>query len=189
MIAFFVLNLRETRLAEQGSEIAFNSKASEYIGAIRQESAKHPQTIRALKALFDSSQAVTRHEFRTFTTIPLDSNPSVQALGWIPRVVHSERSRYEAQARGFAPGFQITERREDGALIPATERAEYYPVYFIEPYAGNEAALGFDLASESVRRDTLQRATDTAVLAVSGPTTLVQDTGQQPSLVMYLPIY
>jgi PAS domain S-box-containing protein len=187
--AFFALNLRETRLAEQATEIAFYSQANAYISAIRQESAKRPQAVRALKAFFDSSETVTRQEFRTFTTILLEANPSIQALEWVPRVVHSERTRYEAKARGFVSGFHITERREDGVLIPATERAEYLPVYFVEPFTDNELALGFDLASESVRREALQRARDTAGLATSGPVTLVQETGHQLSRVMYLPIY
>jgi len=32
-------------------------------------------------------------------------------------------------------------------MIPAAPRAQYFPVYLVEPYEGNETALGFDLAS------------------------------------------
>ena len=51
-----------------------------------------------------------------------------------------------ARTEGF-PDFQFTERIAQGKMKRAERRKEYFPVYFVEPYKGNEMALGFDLAS------------------------------------------
>ena len=61
-------------------------------------------------------------------------------------VPSSEREAYEAAVRteGFS-GFFISEIDDNGAMLPATGRDVYYPVSFVEPLEGNEAALGFDL--------------------------------------------
>jgi CHASE1-domain containing sensor protein len=58
------------------------------------------------------------------------------------------REAYEKMARedGFTD-FQIREIVTRGKMKRADRRAEYFPVYFVEPYKGNEIALGFDLAS------------------------------------------
>ena len=67
------------------------------------------------------------------------------------------RQRYESEARrdGFR-ALQFTDT-SDGRMGPAGKREEYFPVYFVEPFKGNEKALGFDLASNPARRERAQR--------------------------------
>jgi PAS domain S-box-containing protein len=140
-------------------------------------------------ALYQATEQVTREEFHVFASNLLESDPSVQALEWIPRVGRLQRSRYEEQARTAIPGFRISQWNKNGTLVTAPPRDEYFPVYFAEPYVGNESALGFDLASETVRREALHRARDSGQIAVSGRITLVQETGNQAAVLVYLPIY
>ncbi len=189
LLLFFGLRHWDTRLAEGNVRTEFYTDASDRIGAIRRESDKHVQALQALAAFHEASQLVTRHEFQTFATKILETNPSIHAVEWVPRVSHTQRTRFEEEARESVPGYNITELREDGVLVPAMPRDEYYPVYFIEPNVGNEPALGFDLASEPVRREALQRARDTGQVAASGPITLVQQATQQAAFLVYLPIY
>jgi CHASE1-domain containing sensor protein len=99
-----------------------------------------------------------------------------------------QRRRFEAEARTAIPGFRISQRGENGALVAATPRDEYSPVLFVEPNAGNEPALGFDLASEQVRREALHRARESGRIALSGPITLVQEKENQAALIAFLPI-
>ena len=74
-------------------------------------------------------------------------------------------------------------------MIRAGSRDEYYPVFFVNPYKGNNAAFGFDLGSNKVRHAALEKARDTGKLTVSGRITLVQETGKQFGFLTFLPIY
>ena len=131
-----------------------------------------------------------RHEFQTFVAGSLARLPGIQALEWIPRVPAAQRAAYEAtaQRQGF-PTFQITERNDRGKIGRATPRAEYYPVYYVEPRAGNESAMGFDLASDSlVRLPALQQARDTGRAVATARIRLVQEHGQQFGFLVYVPV-
>ncbi|NJO50717.1 MAG: hypothetical protein HC840_16150 [Leptolyngbyaceae cyanobacterium RM2_2_4] len=50
-------------------------------------------------------------------------------------------------------------------------------------------ALGFDLASDAIRRSALERARDTGAIAISGRVELVQETQRQFGFLVILPIY
>src|SRR5206468_3801133 len=76
-----------------------------------------------------------------------------------------------------------------GEVVRAAARDVYFPVYFLEPYQGNEAALGFDLASEPIRLEALDRARDSGEVAVTAKVALVQDVTRQSGLVVVVPIY
>jgi len=179
----------ERQAAANEFESRFQLDAQEILGAIRRELGSDLQTLRALGALYEASERVTRQEFRAFVGKLLESNGTLQALEWIPRVHLADRARYEESARPAMAGFEITERGADGSLIPAPPREVYYPVYFVEPLAGNETAAGFDLGSEPVRRQALERARDTGQMAASGPLVLIQETTEQYAFLACLPIY
>jgi PAS domain S-box-containing protein len=144
----------------------------------------------SIKGLFDSSETVDRQGFQLFVQRLFDRHSGIQALEWIPRVTDARRSLYETAARraGFAE-FQITERQNQGQMVPAGWREEYFPVYYVEPYAGNELALGFDLASNSDRRTAIDRSRDTGQLTASARLTLVQEQGKQYGVVVFVPVY
>jgi PAS domain S-box-containing protein len=179
----------ETHDEAQRLRSRFQLDARERVEAIRRELDTHLQVLRSMGALYQASEQVTREEFRVFARELLEAVPSIQALEWAPRVGRLLRKRYEEQARTTFPNFRITQRDKDGALVAAPSREEYFPVYIVEPYVGNESALGFDLASETVRRETLYRARDSGRITVSGPITLVQEKENQTALLAYLPIY
>ena len=74
-------------------------------------------------------------------------------------------------------------------MIEASRRAEYFPVYYVEPLIGNRAAAGFDLASNPVRLAALERARDTGEPVTTGRITLVQETGRQFGFLIFFPVY
>src|SRR6185369_8238167 len=106
------------------------------------------------------------------------------------RVTDSERAGYEERARadGLAD-FQITEAGANGRTVAAQHRREYFPVYFVESFSGTRRALGFDLASEPIRREALDRARDTGRAAASDPLTLIRRRESEPSFVVLVPVY
>ena len=148
------------------------------------------QALDWIAGFYAGSQKVERDEFHTLLRTYLKDKPGIQALEWIPRVTHSERVAYEAAARedGF-PDFQITERKEQQQIVQAGQRKEYFPVYFVEPYKGNETVLGFDLASDPVRLKALQKSRDTGQIVATARITLVQEATDQFGFLVFKPIY
>lgn len=138
-----------------------------------------------------SDNQVSATEFALFAQRSLSSYPGIQALEWAPRILPEGRSQYEST---LPPGsLGITESDDYGNLRRARERPEnevYIPVTYIEPLQGNQAALGYDLASDPTRRLALERARDTGKLAATARIRLVQETADaQYSFLVFLPIY
>ena len=146
--------------------------------------------LHSIESFFGSSVNVGRQEFKSFVSRWFLRHRGIQALSWNPRVLDTERTAYEQAARrnGFT-NFQITEQNGQGELARAAPRAEYAPVYYLEPYVGNESALGFDVASDPIRREALNQARDTGKPRATDATTLVQDAELKPGFLVFLPIY
>ncbi|MEW6113108.1 MAG: CHASE domain-containing protein [Thermodesulfobacteriota bacterium] len=171
-------------------ESGFERAAEARSVAVKEEIDKDLMRLQSLAAFHKSSERITRQQFQTFAQTLSKDGGGIQALEWIPRVSDAERARYEEEARleGF-PNFRITEMNAEGKLIPAASRPEYYPVFYVEPYAGNEAAIGFDLASDPVRKEALDSAMETGEMVASEPLVLVQETGHQYGFLVFLPVY
>ena len=106
----------------------------------------------------------------------LARNHAIQALEWIPRVPKRSRQKYEEEARhGGFRSFEFTERLSSVQMVRAGEREEYFPVFFVAPFQGNEKALGFDLASDPVRRQALQSSADSGQMVATNRIKLVQE--------------
>jgi signal transduction histidine kinase/CheY-like chemotaxis protein/CHASE1-domain containing sensor protein len=148
------------------------------------------EVLHTIRSLYGTSEVVERKQFHDFVERGLNQQLDIQALEWIPRVSASERPTYEERARndGF-PQFQFLERQVDGNLAPVAPRAEYFPVYFVEPYEGNEAALGFDLASSPTRLEALNRSRDSGKAVATARITLVQAEEDKFAFLVFLPVY
>lgn len=53
---------------------------------------------------------MSSESFARFVAPFLTRSRVLQAVEWIPRVTPRDREAFEARARAWAPGFQITER-------------------------------------------------------------------------------
>jgi diguanylate cyclase (GGDEF)-like protein/PAS domain S-box-containing protein len=63
------------------------------------------------------------------------------------------------------------------------------PVKFIEPLQGNETALGYDLYSNQIRREAIDKARDTGEVATTARINLVQAGTDKFGLLAFMPIY
>lgn len=117
----------------------------------------------------------------------------IQALEWIPRVRHEERAAFEATATRMHPhaltAYEITELDTEGNLVSAGPRAEYFPVLCVSPVEGNEKALGYDLGSETRRREALECGRDSGMLAATPGIQLVQAGKSHYGFLVYHPVY
>ena len=122
----------------------------------------------------------------------LTSYPGIQALEWAPVVANSERAAFETALKqaGYTD-FTITERStaKQSGLKPAEPRSHYVPVTYLQPWEGNELALGYDLISDSTRRSALETARDTGHITASGRIRLVQESKDQFGFLVFLPLY
>ena len=141
------------RLERERAEAQFNQAAADRIFAIQRTVDTHLEVLRSIVAFYNGSNFVDRGEFATFVGTALTRYPSIHALEWAPRISAAERAEHEAQTHqeGFS-GYRITERTPQGRMQRAGERPAYSPVYYVEPFAGNQVAFGFDLASNPTRR-------------------------------------
>jgi signal transduction histidine kinase len=151
---------------------------------------QYTETLLALGDFYAASgPEVTAMEFSQFVQRVTTSYPGIQALEWAPQVLERDRTAYEGELQAQRLGAtQITEQNGAGRLIPAGQRPEYFPVTYIEPWPGNEVALGFDLLSDRVRSQALQQSRRTGKLTATAPIRLVQEPENQWGFLVFLPV-
>ena len=115
----------------------------------------------------------------------LCKNRGVQAWEWVPELPAAAREEFETGARVvWGPDYHIWEKNAAGAAVAAGDRDFYYPVALVNPEAGNESAIGFDLGSDKARRAGLEEARDSRLSAAVVPVTLVQEKEKQLGLLL-----
>ena len=102
--------------------------------------------------IHDANGHVTREGFHRFVEKSLNRFSMIQALEWAPKVDGAYRAGFESAQRKDIPDFEIRERNAARQIQRAGERSSYYPVTYVEPLAGNELVVGFDLASNLILR-------------------------------------
>jgi len=153
--AFYVTRDLYRSVAEQ----EFDRQASHYVLALRKATDRHLELVQSAADLFGGTERVTgRWDLFTFAKDRLAYYPGLQAMGWVPVVPEEERETYvrRAEADGLR-GFTFSEITGTSATVSAARRRYHLPLYFIEPYEGNEDLLGLDLASMPEVRTALQK--------------------------------
>jgi CHASE1-domain containing sensor protein len=130
---------------------------------------------------------VNRAEFKTYyESVALNAGQlkGVQGVGFSRWIPPQELKAYEQTIRsqGFN-GFQVR---------PVGKRDHYSSIEFLEPFDWrNQRAFGFDMYSEAVRRQAMERARTSGSASLSGKVRLVQETDEdlQRGALIYVPIY
>ena len=183
--------ISELKSVELNIRLSLQEKSLERLQGIRQEIHEYLNMNIAIGALFHASQEVTREEVTIFVSHYFTTHHhSIQALEWIPIVQSSEKEEFIKRAHddGFAD-FQFREKNQVGEMVLVGSRAEYYPVYYLEPLSGNEKALGYDLGSDSTRLDAILRARESGKLSATGRINLVQKSNIEPGILIFEPVY
>ncbi len=140
----------------------------------------------ATRALVAAHPDLDAGAFRAFVAqLALDARyPGIQGVGFSLRVPADEREVVESTLRAHGqPDFRIW---------PDDPRDELHTIAFLEPLdRRNHAAIGYDMFTDPVRREAMERARDTGEAAASGRVTLVQeiDEHKQAGFLIYLPVY
>jgi len=181
----FVRTYEERRVAAD-----FQTEAVERIDRFEGSVDHALDRLTAVGAYFDASGNLDRARFARLTRSFVDTDSPIKALEWVPRVAEAQRGAYIAAARrdGFA-GFDFTERNSQGAMTPASRRPEYFPIFFLEPFAGNEKAMGYDLMSDDTRRKTLEEAALAGRAYATSRLNLVQGGSDGYGVLVARPVY
>ncbi len=182
------LNMREASFLAW--EVQFNQKISENMLILKGKLETNRRVLESISLYFGTTEDISREKFKKIVTPILRDHNFIQSLEWIPLVKRYERSEYEMMAKiDGLDDFNIKEINDNGKLVKSNERSEYFPVYFVEPYVGNENALGLDLSSETKRRKALNYARYTGEITATEKIILVQEKKKSAGLLMFSPVF
>jgi diguanylate cyclase len=148
---------------EQGRiDAALHRRADAVTAALERASDHYVHVVQSIADFHKAAGHVDRGAFQLFVKGALARDPGIRILGWMPRVTAFERPEYEAGTRrGGQESFEFKAWGQAGERRRAPERAEYYPMLFVEPEQGNERMLGLDFASNPRWGRELDRAART----------------------------
>lgn len=164
----------------------FEFKAHEIAQAIEDQMLVYEQVLRGGVAFFDSSDSISREEWKTYVDkLNISKHwPGIQGLGYSVPIKPEELEKHIAQIR--SEGFP------DFTVKPPGERDLYTSIIFLEPFDWrNKRAFGYDMWSNEMRREAMRKSAETGEAIASGLITLVQETDDdiQKGFLLYLPVY
>jgi signal transduction histidine kinase/CHASE1-domain containing sensor protein/ActR/RegA family two-component response regulator len=177
-----------SKLTQEQDRINFDRTAQEIQDQIRLRIETSIALLRSGTGLFAASDNVTTKEFERFVKqIELDKNyPGVLGIGFGLRFSAHEKANVIADMQRQG----VTDFHVSPADPP---RSEYIAILYLQPQSdANKAAIGFDMASNDVRRQAMEAARDSGQPKASGRVTLVQEhelRENQPGFLIYVPVY
>lgn len=177
---------RLDEVTNQARRDAFILKTSEITLRIDERFKAHRQVLTGARALFHSSNNVSREEWRTYVdALHLQAfYPGIQGIGFAAYIRQSQLRAHQESVR--AEGFP------DYQVHPPGLRAEYGAITFIEPFDWrNQRAFGYDMLAEPVRRQAMLRSLELGLPVLSGKVRLLQETASAPQagVLLYLPFF
>ncbi|HEV7391853.1 MAG TPA: EAL domain-containing protein [Burkholderiales bacterium] len=186
------LSLLCWRIAEDRVQLDAISKVDAAISdasdAIQDRLRSTYDVLYGVQGLFRASENVTREEFERYLTgLNLaERHPTIRTINFSRRVALAEKEAFVLRERGDRS--LLTADYPEFAIKPQGERADYLPIVYIWPLAGNQNAYGLDLLSEE-RRESAERAIDQNRPVLSARLTLATDPTRQAAFSIRLPIY
>lgn len=170
---------------------ALESTADTIAAHLGRRAVAHREILASLARMYEISPDLDYADFEHLTTVTLRDNPDIFALSLNPLVSAADRTAFEdrMRARTGQARYRISERASSGEMVDASPRPHYVPVGFIAPMKGNERALGFDINSNPLRSNALERAMATRGMALTAPIPLIQESSSRPGMLAMTPAY
>lgn len=177
----------EIRQSEELLRVQFEWRSQNEAVRFQRSLERAVEAVDSVGGYMNASVHVNDATFALFARDALHNHAEFRALQWLPRITADKRPAFEAELGRIRPGSRITEFH-DGEMITAGMRDEYIPIRYTEPFSGNEAVFGFDVATQPSNLKSMSLARDMGTMTTSGMFTLVQDGGQQ-AVILYRPVY
>ncbi|MEJ2261110.1 MAG: CHASE domain-containing protein [Nitrosopumilaceae archaeon] len=173
-------------LDKQSQEMEFIAITDKMTTEIEGRLQTHEQVLMGFQGLFSASTEVTPLEFSNFFNIQKINSrfPDNQGIGFI-EYLSDEKEKIEFNKKLERYDF-------DFIIHPEGDRQEYFPVIFLEPQdLRNKQALGYDVYSEEIRRQAVDKSISTGQTTITEKITLVQEIDEdvQNGFLMLLPVY
>jgi len=187
LIATVLASLGAWKHLRSRDEARFVARTDLFHYNVLQELDRCAQLLNDARALWAIHPPTSRDEWRAYVeSLDLPASfPGLQALAFVERVpsaglpVFEEQLRRDPSRDGDAADLQVQHQ---------VQADEHYLVKFIEPLESNRSALGYDLRSESNRRQAAERARDTGLVTLTHKIALVQ-APDVPGVLLILPVY
>lgn len=142
--------------------------------------------LRAGAGLFAAQPHLSLKQFRDFhQRLKIDKNyTGIQGYGF--------SKRFGPEGLADVVARQRAEGMTNFTVWPERPRAEYHSILYLEPLeVRNRRALGYDMATEDIRRAAMDAARDRGDAALTGKVRLVQEgtDADQPGFLIYVPVY
>ena len=178
---------QEAQKQEQATlNVLFTSQADSFANRLSQRFRLYEVVMRGLQGFFQGSEEISYEEFVRYTTA-LNATADlrgVQAIAYVADLSREQLAHHLEKIRSDLPvAFHIH---------PTTDRPKVAPIIFIDPLnQDNLRALGFDILTNPVAREAVEKSRATGDMVITAPLTLIQDATDQKatSFVMYLPVY
>ena len=148
------------------------------------------EILNSLKSFIEVTPDLTVKQFNNYTNSVLQNHTDIKALSYNLIVTTDQRSEFEKYIAEHYPNSsgKIFERNQQQILIPAGNRKQYVAVAFIAPLYASKPAVGYDISSDYIRRDAIQRSLKLNSNTATAPIHLVQDNQNQPGLLVLAPV-
>lgn len=174
------------KVANVNTHKIFEARNAEVLTEIRQRLHTCEFLLQSGKGLFAATKSVSRNDFHNFvSSLKLD-----QHVKGIVGVVYAEHIVPEKK------DVIIKKIRVDGApdfnIKPLGQRSEYAPIVLLEDFTNSSISLlGFDLYTEPMRLNAMERARDSGDITLSSKVRLLRTASgkEGDGALMFIPVY
>lgn len=187
MVFTVILFVAYNDYVRESTKTEFENDVKDIVDKIEKRMAHYGEVLQAARGLFAASKTVERDEWKQFieTQRIQERFSGIQGVGF-----QKQTSDYDVYLK------DMEELRNLGLLNrtpPVIHPDGYYRyIFYLEPVnERNKQAYGYDMFSEPIRREAIERSRDRDSPALSGKVTLVQEITEekQAGFLLYLPVY
>ncbi len=186
LVFTFLVSRHLADVSEAEDQANFISLVKQVHNNIEGRIETHTALLRAGTGLFSASDTVEMDDFKNFVdNLELPEHyPGIFSIGYSVRLTPQEKDRLVASRRAGEADFNIW---------PDGPRTEYHSVIYLEPGERRDPKMiGFDMFTDPIRRQAMEKARDTGLPAVSARMTSIRDMdlqGNHPGFLICAPVY
>lgn len=170
-------------------DMRFSSLVNETHAKVQAHLKTYTDTLKFIDRFISNSSEVTAKEFKHFVDFSLADKHGVQGLSWNPVIRRHERAAFEQSLQQLDAAFYLKEKNPQQQWVKAADRDLYVAVHMIEPQAKHRAAIGYDVYSNPIRRQTMDQAIASGEMRATERLNLVQDSSANYGILVFQPVF
>ncbi len=189
LISTIISFIISSNIEQKRVQIVFEKSATERISLISLSVEMTELVTESMRNLFLVSPDISYSDFQKFLNSYNKKMVGIQSLEWVPKIKNADKENFILQARKtLSRDYNIYQLDSLQNLVTASEREEYFPIYYLEPIKGNEESLGFDLASNKERNSALMSSVLKNKFVASERIVLVQGDENEFGIRLFEPV-